>query len=321
MKTCRLLLLSLGLVAVTLVACQPASAPVPQTTTQSAAPPPSTARSTLRVVAVENFLADVAQHVAGDRLVVSALMPVGADPHSFEPTPADAARVAASDVLIVNGARLEAFLDRMLANAGDQHRIIVASAGLTSRQPRPGEPPLDDPAGDPHFWLDPNNVIEYVHNIRDGLSQADPPGASVYAANAQAYAGQLQELDRWIGEQVGQLPPERRLLVTDHETLGYFADRYGFRVVGTIIPSVSSEASPSAQQLAQLVEQIRASGVRAIFLESGSNPQLADQIARETGVKVVNDLYTHSISAANGPAPDYIKMMRYDVTQIVEALK
>jgi ABC-type Zn uptake system ZnuABC Zn-binding protein ZnuA len=273
------------------------------------------------VVAVETFLADVAQHVAGDRVSVTALLPLGVDPHSFEPTPADAARVVASNVLIVNGAGLEAFLDRLLANVGGQHQAIVASAGLTSRQPREGEPAPDEPTGDPHFWLDPNNVIKYVQNIRDGLSQADPPGGAVYAANAEAYISQLKELERWIGEQVNQLPREHRLLVTNHESLGYFADRYGFRVVGSIIPSVSSEASPSAQQLAQLVDRIRASGARAIFLETGSNPQLAEQIAQETGVKVVTDLYTHSISAADGPAPSYVEMMRYDVRQIVEALK
>ena len=146
-------------------------------------------------------------------------------------------------------------------------------------------------AGDPHFWLDPTKAITYVENIRDGLSQADPAGKDVYAANAAAYIAQLQELDTWIAQQVGQsIPAERRQIVTNHESFGYFADRYGFTIIGTVVPSVSTGSAPSAQQLARLVDRIKATGAPAIFLETGANPQLAQQVAAETGVKVVTDL-------------------------------
>jgi ABC-type Zn uptake system ZnuABC Zn-binding protein ZnuA len=277
----------------------------------------------LRVLVVETFLADIAQNVAGDRLKVEALMPLGADPHSFEPTPQDVARVAESDVLIVNGAGFEKFLTPLLQNAGGKRLVIEASAGLTPRIPGAGEGASigDDPEGDPHFWLNPINTIHYVENIRDGLSQADPAGKEIYARNAQAYIAQLNDLDAWIAAQTAQIPEEQRLLVTNHESFGYFADRYGFRVIGAIIPSVSTSASPSAKQLAKLIDQIKASGAPAIFLETGSNPQLAQQIAGETGVQVVTNLYTHSVSAAEGPAPTYIELMRYNASQIVEALK
>lgn len=274
-----------------------------------------------RVLATETFLADIAQNVAGNRLKVDALLPVAVDPHSFEPTPSDVRRVADSTVLITNGAGLEGYLKRLLDNAGGNRPIIEASKGLTSRQPSPGEPTDADNPVDPHFWLDPNNVVKYTENIRDGLSQADPAGAAMYAANANAYIAQLKELDSWITEQVKALPPERRLLVTNHETLGYFADRYGFKIIGAIIPSVSTDSSPSAQQLAKLIDQIKTTRAPAIFLEAGANPQLANQIAQETGVKVVTGLYTHSISDASGPAPTYIEMMKYDVKAIVDALK
>ena len=187
-----------------------------------------------------------------------------------------------SNVLIVNGAGLEGFLTRMLENAGGSRITIEAAAGLTSRNPGAGE--VRDPGqeGDPHFWLDPNNAIRYVENIRDGLSQVDPEGAAVYAANVQQYIAQLTELDRWAKEQIAQLPPANRLLVTNHESFGYLADRYGFTIVGTVIPSVSTGSSPSAQQLAQLIDHIRASGAKAVFLETGANPQLAEQVAQET---------------------------------------
>jgi ABC-type Zn uptake system ZnuABC Zn-binding protein ZnuA len=269
------------------------------------------------VLAVESFLADIAQNVAGDRSPVETLIPLGVDPHAYQPTPQDAAKITAADVLIVNGANLEAFLAPLLQNITGKQLIISASSGLT---PRP-DPSGEHPEGDPHFWLDPNNVIQYVENIRDGLSQADPAGAAVYAANAQKYTAELQSLDTWIKSQVQGVPQAHRLLVTNHETFGYFAERYGFTVVGAIIPSVTSGAAPSAQELATLVDQIRSNGAPAIFLETGTNPQLADQIAAETGVKVVLGLYTHSLGAAGGPAATYIDMMKYDVSAIVEALK
>ena len=284
--------------------------------------PAAPAAQTLDVLTTETFLADIAQNVAGDRLKVTSLLPIGIDPHSFEPTPQDVAKVAASRVLIVNGAGFEGYLSRLLENAGGQRQVIVASAGLASRAPGPGEVrDADHPQGDPHFWLDPTMVIKYVENIRAGLSQADPAGAAVYARNAEAYSAQLKALDEWIAAQVQPIPPERRLLVTNHESLGYYADRYGFKIIGTVVPSFSTDASPSAQQLAQLVDHIKATGARAIFLETGSNPQLAQQVAQETGAKVVAGLYTHSITQPGGSAPGYIEMMRYNTRAIVDALK
>lgn len=291
------------------------------TACQPALSTPQTAFSSLKVLAVETFLADITRQVAGDRLSVEALLPIGLDPHAFEPTPQDVARIADSQVLIINGAGFETWLEKVLQNAGGQRLIIEASAGLTPRQPQPGEPPIDEHETDPHFWLDPTLVIHYVETIRDGLSQADPAGQEVYTANATAYIDQLRALDSWMRDQVNTIPPERRILVTNHESFGYFADRYGFRILGTLLPSVSTGASPSAMELASLADHIRQSGAPAIFLETGANPQLADQISRETGVKVVSGLFTHSITTPDGPAPSYLAMMRYNVTAIVTALR
>jgi ABC-type Zn uptake system ZnuABC Zn-binding protein ZnuA len=175
--------------------------------------------------------------------------------------------------------------------------------------------------GDPHFWLDPLNVVKYVENIRDGLIAVDPDGTATYTQNAAAYITQLNELDAWIRQQVASIPEERRLIVTNHESFGYFADRYGFTIIGTVIPSVSTGTAPSAQQMARLVDRINKVGAIAIFLETGSNPKLAEQIAEETGIKVVSELYTHSITDASANAPTYIDMMKYNVQAITEALK
>lgn len=290
---------------------------------QGAPTPPPGSAGPLKVLAVETFLADMTQQVAGSRLKVTALIPSGVDPHSFEPTPNDVVSIAQSQVLVVNGTGFEEWLKKTLENAGGQRQVIDVTAGLTPRTPQAGEllDPGEHPQGDPHFWLDPIQGLHYVDAIRDGLIQADPAGTDVYTQNAAAYHEQIKALDAWISGQVKQIPPERRLLVTNHESFGYYADRYGFKIIGTIIPSVTTGASPSAQTLARLVDRIRASGAPAIFLETGTNPQVADQIAQETHIRVISDLYTHSTTLPGGNAPDYLSMLKWDTTQIVNALK
>jgi len=270
----------------------------------------------LRILASTTFLADIAQNVAGQRAQVQSLLPIGADPHAFQPAPADVARVTESDVLILNGAEYEHFIEPVLENAGGQRLVITASDGLTALTSTDSEHALD-----PHFWLDPNNVITYVENIRNGLSQADPKGATDYASNAEAYIARLKDLDGYILAQVALIPADQRLLLTNHGSLAYFAERYGFTIVGTIIPGSSSEAGASAQQIAAVIDTIKSSGVKAIFLDTVENPNFAEQLAQDTGVKVVNGLHLESLTASDGTAPTYIDMMKHNVDLIVGALK
>jgi ABC-type Zn uptake system ZnuABC Zn-binding protein ZnuA len=270
------------------------------------------------VLASTSILADIAQNVAGDRLKVDSLLPLGVDPHAYQPRPADAAKVAESTVLILNGENYEQVIQPVLDNAGGQRLVIEASAGLT---PRKATGASEHGVADPHFWLDPNLVINYVENIRDGLSTADPEGSAIYRANADAYIQQLKELDTWIQSQVDTLTPEKKDLVTNHESLGYFADRYKFNIIGEIIPSLSSEASPSAQEMTALVDKIRSSNAMAIFLDAMDNPKLAEQVAQEAGVKVINDLHLESLTPPDGVAPTYLEMMKYNTSQIVKTCK
>ena len=295
--------ITLLLTCLALAACQA----TPQSPAQE-----STPGAELSVLAAETFLADIAQNVAGERVAVESILPLDLDPHTYEPTPQDLVKITNSQLLIVNGAGFEFWMDELIENRGGEQLVIEASEGLAESSERPG---------DPHFWLDPVSVITYVENIRDGLSTVDPAGELVYRRNAAAYIDELKMLDVWIMDDVKQLPKERRILVTNHESFGYYADRYGFEIIGTIIPSASTGSSPSAQQLVQLVDEIRRTNAPAIFLESGSNPQLAEQVARETDVKVIGDLYTHSISPPDGAAPSYLDMMMYNTRTIVEALK
>ena len=275
--------------------------------------PSATADSVILTSAT--FLADITRNVAGERLAVESLLPVGADPHSYQPTPRDVTKIVQSKLLIINGAEYEHFLEALLENAEGEREVIEATAGLNPRTDAGNEHGVD-----PHLWLDPNNVITYAENIREALTHFDPDGAALYKSNADAYVAQLKDLDVWIKEQVSQIAPEKRLLVTNHEALGYFADRYGFTVIGAIVPGVSSDASASAQQMASLIDQIKASSAPAIFLDKVENPALAQQIADETGVKVVEDLHLESLTDGP-PAATYIDMMKHNVTQIVVALK
>jgi ABC-type Zn uptake system ZnuABC Zn-binding protein ZnuA len=173
---------------------------------------------------------------------------------------------------------------------------------------------------DPHTWTDPNNVKAWVDVIYATLSRLDPTNADTYAARAAAYRSQLDELDRWIAEQFAAIPAERRLIVADHIIFGYMADRYGLRQLGSIIPGVSTSASPSAQELAALQDMIADYSVPAIFVGDIANKQLAEQIARDTGVRIFTVL-TESLTDADGPGATYIDYMRFNVQTIVDGLR
>jgi len=269
------------------------------------------------VMATESFLADIAQNVAGNRIRVDTLLPVTVDPHEYQPKPQDVTKLAQAQVLIINGLGYESWLQKTLDSLGGQRLVIVATNGLA---PAP-DPSGKNSAGDPHMWMNPLNVINYVQQIRDGLSQTDPAGKDIYSRNADAYIVKLQSLDQWVKSQVSQLPVQKRLLITNHDALGYFAKAYNFKIIGAIIPSVTTDASPSAQQLASLIDTIKRSGARAIFLDIGENQKLAQQIASETSVVVITNLYVESTSGPNGPAPTYTDMIKHDVTAILDALK
>lgn len=290
------------MVSLLLSACQPA----PHKTNQMPT-----------VMATESFLGDIAQNVAGSRIKIYTLLPVTVDPHEYQPKPQDVTKLANAQVLIINGLGYEAWLQKTLDNLGGQRQLIVVTTGMVPDSDHTGQ----QPQGDPHMWMNPLNTINYVNQIRDGLIQADPAGKAVYAQDASAYIVKLRVLDQWVKDQVSQVSVEKRLLVTNHDALGYFAKAYGFKIIGAIIPSVTTDASPSAQQLAGLIDTIKRSNARAIFLDIGENQKLAQQIASETGVVVISNLYVESTSGPNGPAPTYIDMIKHDVTVITDALK
>lgn len=320
------------------------------------APAVSNSGDQLRAVATTSIVGDVVGQVGGEHIELTVLVPTGADPHSFEPSPQDAVALAEADVIFINGLGLEEFMQDLLESAGSDAAVVAVSEGVAPRElggdhdheegeeheeEADHEGDHDHEEGeeheeeadheeaeeheheheglDPHVWMDPNNVVVWVENIATALSGADPDNAASYQANADAYRAELLALDTWIREQVAQLDLEQRILVTDHDSFGYLAAAYDFEVVGAIIPSFSTGASPSAGELADLVDRIEEHKVPAIFVGTTVNPSLAEQIGNDLGVGVVS-LYTGSLSDADGPASSYLDFMRYNIEAIVGAL-
>jgi ABC-type Zn uptake system ZnuABC Zn-binding protein ZnuA len=282
----------------------------------------------LPVVASFSVIGDLVRDVGGDAVQVTTLIGPGVDAHTYDPAPADLVTLEEASVVFENGLGFEPWLDQFFDSAQPAAMRVVVSEGITPRQASAAEAAQDAAAGDehgqydPHVWHNVANAIVMVENIRDALVAADPAHAATYEANAAAKIADLKELDAWVREQVATLPPERRKLVTSHDTFGYFADAYGFQILGTALGSLSTEAGdPSAQQIATLITEIDEAGVPAIFAENVSNPDLMEAIAAEAGVALAPPLYSDALGAPGTPGEHYDGMIRSNVTTIVEALK
>jgi zinc/manganese transport system substrate-binding protein len=275
------------------------------------------------VVASFSILADLVDNVGGDRVAVSALIGPDGDAHVYEPSPSDSRRMADAALVVVNGLGYEGWLDRLVAASGAKARtvapIVVASAGVAPRLGDDDHGRIDDhSAPDPHAWQSIANVERYVANIRDALSKADPAGASVYAANAAAYLTRLEALEREIQQALAGIPAERRRVITGHRAFGYFQDAYGIAFLAP--QGVSAEAEPSARDVARVIMQIRTQRIRAVFLENVVDPRLVEAIARDTGARIGGTLYSDALTAAGGPAPTYIDLMRHNARTLAAAL-
>ena len=284
----------------------------------------------LRVVATTNIVADVVLNVGGAGIELTTLLPVNADPHAYEPTPQDLKAVSNAHVIFINGLGLETFLEEMLKNTGSGVPVISLSEGLdvltfeeglehqdaVSDEPEEGH---DHGVFDPHVWFDPTNVMAWAERVADTLTILDPGDSLLYETNAEAYHKQLQDLDEWIFTRTSSLSAEDRKLVTDHRVFDYFARRYGFDVVGAVIPVYSSAAEPSAQEIAALQLKVQELEVKALFVGMTVNPKVVRAVVEDTGIEMI-PLYTGSLSDSQGPAASYIDFMKFNVHSIVDAL-
>lgn len=288
-------------------------------------PDPALNAGHITVLATTSIVADVVNQIAGGAVQVDTLIPAGSDPHAFEPAPQDMAKAASAAAIFANGAGLEEFLSNFLENADAADRVVDLSEAIplldfNSTGDEHENDVNESHNGDPHVWTDPNNILLWVDKIESTLSALDPSHSATFAANADTYRQQLRELDAWIRSQVSLIPPEDRLLVTDHQVFGYFAAQYGFKQIGAILPAYSTLSMPTAQELAQLEDAMRSAGVQVILVGETVNPNLAERVAEDTGVQLVY-IYTGSLSSADGPAATYLDYMRHNVSQMITALQ
>ena len=285
--------------------------------------------SGLEVVVTTTFIGDVVKQVAGETSQITVLLEPGQNPHSYQPTPRDIVNISQADLVFINGLDLEEFLDDLLDGSDMEGELVVVSEGIQPlglpdhEKAEEDDVHSEDHEGgigyDPHVWFDPNNLIVWTNNIVNALTRLDPDQASVYQDNGQAYREKLIALDSWIRAEIERIPEENRELVTDHVSLGYFAEQYGLIQVGAVIPALTTEAETSGQELAELIDTIRNTKVKAIFVGIDFDPTLAQRVAEETGVDLV-PLYFGSLSIGE-PAGTYLDFMRYDVNAIVSALE
>ena len=285
-----------------------------------------------RAVASFSILGDLVRQVGGDRVAVDVLVGPGADAHVFQPTPTQARLVGQADILFSNGLGFEGWMARLLNTASYKGRHVVASRGI---DPIEGddhdahedhESEKDGHSGhgaehehaDPHAWQSVPNVMVYVGNIAKGLCEADPAGCELYQRNALRYRAELQALDTDIRAQWKAIPVAQRKVITSHDAFGYYAQAYGVQFLAP--QGVNTDSEASAKGVAQLVRQIKKEKIKALFVESISDPRLIAQIGRETGVKPAGELFSDSLSDAKGAAPDYIGMMRHNTVALTKAI-
>jgi len=378
----------------------------------------------LKVLATTTIVGDVVAQVGGDAIDLEILLPVGADPHGFKPTPQDVAKMTDADVIFANGLGFEEFLEPMIANSLSADNVFELSDGIVviegeehhdehegekhhdehegeehhdehegekhhdedegeehhdehegeehhdkdegeehhdedegeehhdehegeehhdedegeeHHDEHEGEKHHDEDEGeehhdeheghahdhggiDPHAWFNPLNVVVWTNNVADVLSEKDSANSQIFVENAEAYVAELESLDLWISEQVAQVPNENRKLITDHEVFGYFAERYMFTQMGTLLPSYSTASEPTAKDIAEIEDIITDFDVQAMFVGNMVNPDLAERVAADTGAEIVF-VYTGSLSESSGEASTYLDYMKYNTKVIVDALK
>jgi zinc/manganese transport system substrate-binding protein len=270
------------------------------------------------VVASFSILADMARQVGGDRVEVVGLVGPEGDAHEYQPTPADAKKVANAKLLVVNGLGFEGWIARLEQSSGFKGIVVTASDGIHPLLMEEGGGGRPKKVTDPHAWQSLANGRIYIRNIRDGLIGADPEGRQAYEANAAKLIAAIDELEPKVKGAIERIPADRRKIITSHDAFGYFADAYGMQFIAPL--GVSTESDPSAADVARIIRQIRAQKIPAVFVENITDKRLLEQIGRETGARIGGTLYSDALSKADGPAATYLDMFRHNVETLTSAL-
>ena len=282
----------------------------------------------LSVTASFSILGDVAREIGGERVAVHEIISADKDAHIYRLTPQDLNTIRQSKLVLINGLGFEsAEFERAIKSA----KIPVAAATKNIKAMENDEHDEHNHAHnhehhghdhgefDPHVWQDPVLMQTYAQNVAEALSKADPAGKEYYAQRLKNYSGCLKALHDYAQQQFSAIPEKRRKVLTSNEAFSYLGERYDIDFIAP--QGVSEESEPSAKDVAKIIREVKEENIRAIFMENISNPKLVEQITRETGVKLSGKLYSDALSSADGEAPTYLKMMRYNIDALIKAMK
>lgn len=270
---------------------------------------------TVDAVASFTVLADMIKEVGGDHVQVKSLVGPNGDPHTFEPTPQDSRSLAKADLVFVNGLGMEGWMDRLISASGYQRPVVVTSVGIEKRQMEE-DGHIED---DPHAWNSMYNGAVYAKNIMNALITADPDDADVFRQRGAAYIARLNELDQWAKGVFAAIPQQKRKVLTSHDALGYFGQRYQVTFLAPV--GLSTDAEASASDIAALITQLKTEKIHTYFIENQTDPRLVNQIAREAGAHSGGELYPEALSEHDGPAATYEAAFKHNVDVIAASMK
>ncbi len=266
------------------------------------------------VVASASMIHDMLEVIGGEYIETATIVPIGSDPHLYEPTPSDVQLTSDAQLILVNGLTFEGWLNELIDNSGTKAKTIRVTEGVNAIA---SEEYAN--SADPHAWMDVQNAMIYADNIRKALSELIPEEAETFQFNYNVYKSQLQDLDIYVQEQIATIPETQRILVTSHDAFSYYGRRYGLKLEA--LAGFSTEADPRTSDVIRVNKVISEHKLPAIFMESTINPKLLQQLAKDNDIKIGGKLYADSLGDKDGPAGSYIKMIRHNTDVIVTALK
>ena len=282
----------------------------------------------LNVVASFSILGDMTQRIGGERIQVHTLVGPDADAHVFQPTPADAKTLARAKLVVVNGFGFEGWITRLVKSSGYRGTVLTASTGIKTLKSEESHDDHDehdehDKHGhggdiDPHAWQDLSNALVYVDNIARALANIDPEGKASYLSNAEKYKREISQLDGEIRKALAAVAAEKRKVITSHDAFRYFSRAYGMKFIAPL--GINTEAEASAADIGRIIQQIRREKIPAVFIENISDPRLLERIRKESGARIGGTLFSDALSKADGQAPSYLEMMRYNARTLAAAL-
>lgn len=272
----------------------------------------------LAVAASFSILGDIVQNVGGERIQLTTLVGANQDAHVYQPTPADIQRLTQTRLFFINGLGFEGWQKRLQQASKYQGKIITVTQGIAPLESNKAQQRGHRHNNDPHVWQDPVRVKQMVQNIRDALSAADPDGKVYYQRRAENYNRELDQLLNWASQQISTIPQQKRIVLTSHDAFAYLGQRLGLQLLAP--QGVSTESEASARDVAQLIQLMKKTGIRAVFMENISNPKLVEQIARDTGTRLGGRLYSDALSR-DATADTYLKMYRHNVSTLAMGMR